>query len=79
MSIKTKIINQFLVKSESGKTYQIIVLQNFIVGYDPRHPNAEYPGTTEYRTDDDLQVEPINYYRFKILESGEIVKRIENN
>ena len=79
MTIKTKIIDQFSVKSEDGKIYTIVVLRDYIVGYNPKNLDAEYPGKTEYQTDENLHVEPINYYKFKIIETGEIVRRIEKD
>ncbi len=79
MTIKTKIVDQFSAESENGKIYTIVVLRDYIVGYNPKNPDAEYPGKTEYRTDDDLHVEPIDYYKFRIIETDEIVRRIEKD
>jgi hypothetical protein len=78
MTINTRIVNRFSAESKSGKVYQIIVLQDFIDGY-PAYPNGEIPGATEYRTDNNLHVEVINYTTFRIVESDEIVKRLEND
>ena len=79
MTIKTKIINQFQAKTEDGKIYTIVVLRDYIVGYNPKNPDAEYPGKTEYRTDDNYHVDPINYYKFRIVETDDIVRRIEKD
>ncbi len=79
MTIKTKIIDQFSARLENGKKYTIVVLRDYIVGYDPKNPDAEYLGKTEYRINDNLHIEPIDYYKFRIIETNEIVRRIEKD
>lgn len=70
------VIGRFQVKADSGKEYTIMEYQAFISAASLDNPRAEIAGLKRLATSTGLDVNYIDPKTFKIVETGEIVRKV---
>jgi len=70
---KTKVIDRFQVKSESGKVFTILKRQEFDIEEAFQQETREIPGTISYSTPDGKDVTPIDEFTYQILDGADVV------
>ena len=68
-------VGRFLAKNEVGKEYTGILYQEYINVSSHDFSNAEIPGAKVLITDEGLAVDYINPTTFKIVNTGEIIRK----
>ncbi|KAA3642802.1 MAG: hypothetical protein DWQ07_19955 [Chloroflexi bacterium] len=69
-------IGRFVAQSDSGQEYTIVQYQEFIDAGARDDPNAEVPGLKSMKTTTGLHVNYIDSDTFKIVPTGEVVRRV---
>lgn len=67
---------RFRARTESGKEYIIIQYQEFISAATFDNPHAEIPGLKRLSTSDGFSVNYIDPTTFKIIGTGETVRKV---